>query len=180
MGDLAGQQRYSGQRQAFSDYSAVRTKPERPLPVTLIALLQLAKGLFLLLAAAVAHSVPDVLRNVPGLPALLYFAAHGRDVRGGLLPVVGVCVLITGYGLWRLWGWARRTLIFSSILMIGLWAYRFATDWRAVHEAFGSPLEEQTVCVLVFVDVVIVAYLACYDGVPQAFHREKAQGANQP
>jgi hypothetical protein len=173
MGDPTGQRRFSGQRQHFSHFPAVDVPFERPFPVTLIALFQFAKAWFLLLVVVIARVVPDALRSVPGLSAFLYFAAHGRDTRGPLLPLVGVSVALIGCGLWRLWRWARRSLIFSSGLMVALWAYRFFNDWTAGQVTFRTPLEEQAVYFLVFLDLVIVAYLAFYDGVPQAFEEAR-------
>jgi hypothetical protein len=67
-----------------------------------------------LMVVLIARFVPAALHNFPALPAFLYFAAHGRDTRGPLLPFVTVYVGLIGCGLWRLWGWARRSLIFSS------------------------------------------------------------------
>ena len=145
----------------------------RPLPVTLIALLQFAKALFLWLVVWASRFEPVLLYRFPSLPAFLYFAAHGRDTRGPVLPVVAAYVGLIGLGLWFLWGWARRSLIFSSALMIGLWVYRFFNDWTAGSQTFKTPLEEQTVYFLIFVDVVVVLYLAFYDGVSQAFERTK-------
>jgi hypothetical protein len=167
------QQRFSGQRVEFSHFPGIDTRTDRPLPVTLIALLQFAKAWFLMTVVAVARFVPDALHSMPTLPALLYFAAHGRDTRGPLLPAVAVYVGLIGCGLWRLWGWARRSLIFSSAGMIALWAFRFLSDWTAGTQLLKTPLEEETVYFLVFIDVVIVLYLAFYDGVPQAFEAVK-------
>jgi hypothetical protein len=168
-----GRQAFSGQRVEFSHFPGIDSRPERAMPVTLIALFQFAKAWFLVTVIAVARFVPDALRTIPALQALLYFAAHSRDTRGPLLPVVAVYVGLIGCGLWRLWGWARRSLIFSSAGMIALWAFRFFGDWAAGTQTLKTPLEEQTVYFLVFIDAVIVLYLAFYDGVPQAFETLK-------
>ena len=101
--------------------------------------------------------------------AFLYFASHGRAANGTVLPVVAAYTGLTGLGLWLLWGWARRSLIFSSVLMIALWGYRFYSDWTVGAQTLKTPLEEQTIYFLIFIDVVIVLYLAFYDGVSQAF-----------
>jgi len=167
------QQRFSGQRVEFSHFPGIEIRPERPAPVTLIALFQFAKAWFLVTAIVIGRFVPDALRSVPALQAILYFAAHGRDTRGPLLPIVAAYVGLIGCGLWRLWRWARRSLIFSSAGMIALWAFRFVSDWAAGTQTLKTSLEEQTVYFLVFIDAVIVLYLAFYDGVPQAFEEVK-------
>jgi len=167
------QRRFSGQRVEFSHFPGLDTRPDRPLPVTVIALFQFAKAWFLLMIVAIGRFVPEALRGVPALPAFLYFAAHGRDTRGPLLPIVAVYVGLTGCGLWRLWKWARRSLIFSSAGMIALWAFRFGRDWTEGAHALKTSTDEQTIYFLVFIDVVVVLYLAFYDGVPQAFEEAK-------
>jgi hypothetical protein len=167
------QQRFSGQLVQFSHFAGLDTRPERPMPVTLIALFQFAKAWFLVTVVAIGRFAPEALRAFSALPALLYFAAHGRDTRGPLLPFVAFYVGLIGLGLWRLWGWARRSLVFSSGIMIALWAWRLLNNWRDGMQTLKTPLEEQTIYFLVFIDVVTVLYLAFYDGVPQAFEEVK-------
>jgi hypothetical protein len=164
-----GQRRFSGQRVQFSRFPGVARQIDRPFPLTVIALFQFAKAWFLLTVVAIARFAPEALRSFAALPALLYFAAHGRDTRGPLLPFVAFYVGLIGLGLWRLWGWARRSLVFSSGVMIGLWAWRLLNDWKAGAQTLKTPLEEQTVYFLLFIDAVIVLYLAFYDDVSRAF-----------
>jgi hypothetical protein len=57
--------------------------------------------------------------------------------------------------------------------MIALWAYRLLNDWTTGAQTLKTPLEEQTVNFLVFIDVVIVLYMAFYDGVTQAFEKAR-------
>ena len=169
MTDYAGQRRFSGQRTQVSNLRETSLSSLRPLPVTLIALLQFAKALFLALVVWAGRFSPQTLYSFPSLPAFLYFASHGRAANGTVLPVVAAYTGLIGLGLWLLWGWARRSLIFSSVLMIALWGYRFYSDWTVGAQTLKTPLEEQTIYFLIFIDVVIVLYLAFYDGVSQAF-----------
>jgi len=164
-----GQRRFSGQRVQFSRFPGVNTRIDRPFPLTVIALFQFAKAWFLLTVVAVARFAPDALRAFTALPALLYFAAHGRDTRGPLLPFAAFYVGLIGVGLWRLWGWARRSLVFSSGVMIALWAWRLLIDWKDRTQTLNTPFAEETVYFLVFIDVAIVLYLAFYDDVSRAF-----------
>jgi len=154
----------------FSRYPGIDTPVARPFPATMIALLQFAKASFLALIALTARFNPDALREIPSLPALIYLAAHGRDVSGPLLPLVAIYTTVIGWGIWRLWRWARKTLIISSSLMVGLWARKFILDWMAGDESFRSASEQQIIFFLLFLDLVVILYLAFYDDVPKAFN----------
>jgi len=165
----SGQRRFSGQRVQFSHFPGVARQIDRPFPLSVIALFQFAKAWFLLTVVAIARFAPEALRSFAALPALLYFAAHGRDTRGPLLPFVAFYVGLIGLGLWRLWGWARRSLVFSSGVMIVLWALRLLVDWKDGMQTLNTPFAEEMVYFLVFIDVAIVLYLAFHDDVSRAF-----------
>lgn len=168
----ATRQRYSRQgRRVYAKPGGPAV--DRPFPVTLIAWFQFAKAWFLLLVAFVSKYVPDAVRAVPTLPAFVYVAAHGRNTNGYLLPAIGIYMGIVGWGLWRLKRWARRSLVASTGLMMAIWAYRFAADWAAGETTLKTPLEQQTVTVLLFLDAVIFFYLVIHDDVPLAFARSE-------
>jgi hypothetical protein len=157
----------------FSRYPGSDLPAERPFPATMIALFQFAKASFLALIALTAHYNADALREIPSMPALIYLAAHGRDVSGPLLPLVAIYTAIIGCGLWRLWRWARKSLIISSSLMVGLWTRKFILDWMAGDQSFRSTAEQQTIFFLLFLDLVVILYLAFYDDVPSAFNEPR-------
>jgi len=169
MANHAGQGRRPGQPVYFSRFPGIDMPCERPFPATMIALLQFSKAGFLALVALTSRFNPDALHMIPTLPALVYFAAHGRDTSGPLLPAIALYTAVIGWGIWRLWRWARKTLVISSVLMVGLWTRKFVIDWMAGDATFRSPLEQETIFFLLFLDVVVILYLAFYDDIPRAF-----------
>ncbi len=168
----ASRQRSPGQRQAPTVVGPIAGRVERPTPITMIALFQFGKAWLLLLMVVVQQYAPEALHRVPTLTALIYIAAHGRNTQGLLLPIIGIYVAIVGCGLWYLKQWARRNLIASSVVALGIWGWRFFRDWSDGTTTLRTPLEEQTVYLLVFLDLVVLLYLVAYDGVPQAFARD--------
>lgn len=172
MANYAGQRRQPGQRMYFSRYPGTDAPVGRPFPATAIALLQFAKAAFLGLVAVTARFNPDALRSIPSLPALVYLAAHGRDVAGPLLPFVAIYTAVIGWGIWRLWRWARKSLVISSGLMVGLWTRKFILDRMAGEQSFRSTEEQQAIFFLLFLDLVVIAYLAFYDDIPRAFEQQ--------
>jgi len=171
---------YTGQAQYLSMHTAAergsggRTDRglDRPFPVTVIALSQLAKAAFLLAVAALHQLAPDALNAVPLLPFLLYAAAHGRDTHGFLLPIVGIFVAIVGYGLWTLKSWSRRSLIASTGLMLIVWGHRFFVDQMNGVTTLKTPLEQKTVTLVLFLDAVVFLYMVAYDDIHHAFAKK--------
>lgn len=163
-------------RQAHPSHVPVRLRRiDRPVAITAIAMFQFAKAWFLLLVVMVLRYAPEAMQHFPALPQAIYFAAHGRDTHGYLLPVIGVYVAVTGWGLWRLQRWARRSLIASSGLMLAIWAHRFYLDWSQGETTLTSPLAQHTVTLVLFLDAVVLLYLVCYDDVRLAFAESEAR-----
>ena len=173
MGSRKESYQYTDQLRYLSIHPGFNSRPERPVPLTVIAYFQFAKAAFLLGVAALLQLFPDAVRSMPLLPFLLYAAAHGRDTHGYLLPVVGVFIAIVGYGLWRLKPWARRSVIASTGLMLVVWAHRFYVDEIDGISTLKTPLEQKTVAMVLFLDAVVFLYMVAYDDIPRAFGKKK-------
>ncbi len=90
-------------------------KPERPLGVTILAVLAFLGGILLILVGILAAALgaafaTAMIHGVPGFPAFLAAAL------GIALIVGGVIELIIGWGLWKGAGWAWwLTVIFTAL-----------------------------------------------------------------
>lgn len=132
---------------------------ERPTPVTAIALLQFSKAWALMLVAVIAWLVPQAIQYYPDMfSAVVYFASHGKNARGLLLPVIAVYIAVMGWGLWSLKGWARKSLITTSGLTIAVWVRGFMLA-QAMGTSSLTSSQMQVVGFLLLVDAVTFFYL---------------------
>ena len=144
--------------------------PTRPLPVTIVAMVQFAKAAFLLTVGMMPFLGDESgLASIPDFRDLLFLASHGKDPKGLPIVLFGVYAAVVGWGLWRLKRWARNSLVFSSGLMLLFWL---------AHHDFGTSLlimpgisgvEQQTVYVLLLLDGAIFAYLKFHDETAKSF-----------
>ena len=134
--------------------------PSRPASVTLMALLQFAKGLTMVAVATLtfiaSKSTPS---DLPDFRELVFFASHGKEPKGLLLLVLGVYAIYLGSGLWRLKRWARNSLMATSGIMLVFYT---------IHAYMGVPIlimpaislvQQQTVYILLLFDGAIFLYL---------------------
>jgi hypothetical protein len=138
--------------------------------VTGIALLQFGKAWVLLTVATVASLVPEATRIYGReFSAVVYFASHGKNPRGPLLPLIAVYVAVMGWGLWGLKGWARNALMVTSGLTVAIWLRRMLFDQVMGDTTLKTPLEVQVVAFLLLVDAITFFYLFFGAGVKRAF-----------
>jgi hypothetical protein len=148
----------------------LQQKTERPTSVTTIALLQFGKAWVLLTVAVVAWVVPDAMRVYGSdFSAVVYFAAHGKNPHGFLLPLVAGYVTVMGWGLWSLKGWARSSLMVTSGLTVAIWVRRLLFDQAMGDTTLKTPLEVQVVGFLLLADAITFFYLFFGVGVKRAF-----------
>jgi hypothetical protein len=132
---------------------------ERPTPVTAIAVLQFSKAWALMLVAVIAWLVPQALQYYGDMvSSVVYFASHGKNARGPLLPLIAVYVAVMGWGLWSLKGWARKSLMATSGLTIAVWVRGFLFA-QAMGVTSLSPSQMQVVGFLLLVDAITFFYL---------------------
>ncbi|MBS3794676.1 MAG: hypothetical protein KGY80_07255 [Candidatus Thorarchaeota archaeon] len=79
---------------------------ERPLGITILAILQMLGGLFSLIAGA-------------GMIALGAFSMY-LAILGGILLLFGLISFYVGYGLWNMESWAWKVAIIVNIISIVL------------------------------------------------------------
>ncbi len=106
-----GQPQEWGQQQTYQPPPSV----ERPLGVTILAVLSIIGGVFFLLIGIAATALGAVFASaiassMPGFPAAL------AAIVGLAVIVIGVIDIIIGWGLWKGAGWAWwLTVIFSGL-----------------------------------------------------------------
>jgi hypothetical protein len=134
---------------------------KRPFAVTLIALFQFAKAVFLLIAARELGVDPTrQMRSPLTVQALMYIAAHG-NARGVLVPIVATYIGVVGWGLWRLKQWARNLLMVTSAVTVAVWIRRLVlVDWALKSPTLKSELARQSVYIVLLMDALVFAYLA--------------------
>ena len=137
----------------------VQSIVERPTPVSAIALLQFSKAWILLLVAVIAWQVPEAIRDYRDVvSAVVYFASHGKNARGLMVPLIALYVAVMGWGLWSLKGWARKSLMTTSGLTIVVWVRGLMID-RALGGPSLSTAQMQIVGFLLLVDAITFFYL---------------------
>ncbi len=75
---------------------------QRPLGVTIIAILNILGGVGLLLGGSMAFD-PSPLEGI---------------ITGGIFVVIGLASFVIGYGLWKGKGWAWRIALILSVIAI--------------------------------------------------------------
>jgi uncharacterized membrane protein (DUF2068 family) len=97
----------------------------RPLGVTLVAIYQMARGLFQLLFALGVMMFTGLTAKLASLAAegnaiSRFLAAFGKYL-GIAIIVFALVHVILGFGLWLMQGWARLlTVVFSAISLASL------------------------------------------------------------
>lgn len=94
---------------------------QRPLGVTMLAILAIIAGVLFILSAVVPFSVLFVDR--PDMAPLAAFATL-------LLGVLGVAYLVFGFGAWTLKGWAWTLGVLNQVGALVMAAGHFFTDGR--------------------------------------------------
>jgi hypothetical protein len=134
--------------------------PSRPTSVTLMALLQFAKGLTMISVAALpVLASKTTLAELPDFRDLVFFASHGKDPKGLLLFVLGVYATYLGTGLWRLKRWARNSLMGTSGIMLVFYTVHFYLGVPILIMPAISQVQQQTVYILLLFDGAIFLYL---------------------
>ena len=172
-------------------------RPERPLTVTLIALLQFSKAVFLVIVAMFLWRYPATLHGSNSVGPLVYVAADGFclpmlalwpailiatvfDAHPDaysfvlLVPALAIYPAVIGWGLWHLKAWAHKTLIATSILALWFVLDGFKVEWTilqaVLHKyALATGSARQTVCAFFLIDRAVLFYLWLGNGVRKAF-----------
>jgi hypothetical protein len=146
----------------------------RPLPVTLIALYEFAKAAYILYVFSAIwrlHQASVALGQVGTDPVQ-------KDPFFLLLPIFAIVMLIAGFGLWLLQGWARHMFLFGGALAIPWlprWLPWLPMNWKMplgpiVNYGDLDPYLPQAVMMTIFVaDVFVYAVLIYYPDVAIAF-----------
>ncbi len=123
----------------------------RPTGVTVLGFLQLAGGISTVLLGLVFLQGPAAVEKW-GLPP---FVTNMGAAGGTALIVAGVLNLVVGWGLLKLWGWARTVLLVLTALSLAGSAMGILLG-GVVHEPLGTDVLR----LLVFmIDALIVWYL---------------------
>jgi hypothetical protein len=143
---------------------------DRPYQVVLIACFQFMKAGFLLTVAAFLWIAPNALPNSMAFSHMLFIAAHGRDVSGYLIPVIGLYVAYVGCGIYMMRPSVRQTLAISSAITVALSLKRLGL--------FGGPmvlgqLDRETLYILILLDLTIYLYLAFHPETVRSFESRK-------
>lgn len=153
----------------------------RPGLVTLIALFQFFRAVFLLLVAALIWIYPDMKFGSLTFWEIVYVASNGAGKPGFLTPVIALYAAVIGWGLWSLNKWARNLLMVTSGLSAFRWIRYFAMDWAVSGTEVSRNLpslkpgfEQQSVYLLVALDALIFCCLAFYPDVAEAFGKRNS------
>ncbi len=139
---------------------------DRPLPVIFIACFQFLKAGFLLTVAGFLWLAPDQLPNSAAFSKMLFIAAHGKDLSGVLVPIIGCYVAYVGVGIFRMRPSVRRTLAISSVITICLSLRRLGLFGEST---VTSRTDRQTLYILILLDLVIYIYLAFHPELVRCF-----------
>ena len=142
----------------------------RPLPVTILAMIQFAKAGFLLSVALLpGMGAESGIASIQDFRDLLFLASHGKDPKGLLIVLFGIYAAVIGWGLWRLKRWARNSLVLSSGLMLLFWLAHHDFGTSILFMPGISGVEQQTVYVLLLLDFTIFTYLKFHDATARSF-----------
>ena len=101
-----------------SDYQRLM-KPARPTGITILAILELIFGIIILIGgAAVAAVSGSGILSTLGYGYLSGMAA----VAGGVLVVLGLVVLVVGWGMWtgKGWAWLLSVILYVLGILFGI------------------------------------------------------------
>jgi hypothetical protein len=143
-------------------------KVERPFQVVLIAMLQFAKGGFLLVAAAFLKFSPNSLPHPEAFSQMLYIAARGKELNGILVPAFGLYLIYIGIQLLRLRRATRRNLAISSALTIALSLQRLGIFGES---NMTSHFDRQTLYIIILLDLTVYIYLTFHPEITKAFNQ---------
>jgi hypothetical protein len=141
-------------------------KVDRPVPVIFIACFQFLKAGFLLTVAGFLWLAPDLLPNSAAFSKMLFVAAHGKDLSGYLIPIIGCYVAYVGVGIFQLKPSIRKNLAISSVITICLSLRRLGLFGES---AITSRTDRQTLYILILLDLAIYVYLAFHPEIVRCF-----------
>jgi hypothetical protein len=151
----------------------------RPGIVALIALFQFSKAAFLILVVALVWQFPDMQWGSLTFWGIVYIASHGGGAPGFMTPLIAAYAAVIGWGLWSMKKWARNLLMITSGFSVVRWArYLFlnsvisGTELSKHLDSLKPGFEQQSVYVLILLDVLVFCCLAFYPDVAEAFAKE--------
>lgn len=145
-------------------------KVDRPLPLIVIGCFQFLKAGFLIGVATLLWIAPDALPHSETFSELLYIAAHGKDVSGILVPVLGCYMIYVGYGLFTLRPSTRANLAISSALTAALSLKKLGLFGD---ENMTSSVNRETLYILILLDLTIYIYMVYHPEIVSSFTRAK-------
>lgn len=145
----------------------------RPATVTLISLLQFAKAAVVLFVAGRTLHSAGICWGSTTLWQTFFVITNGRIGPVYLAPVIAIYSYAVGSGLWLLHKWARKALMLSTSVNAVFWSLALAagtTFQQNLGAHFSmSGFSQQSVFMLVYVDIFIFLALAWGRDIPEAF-----------
>jgi hypothetical protein len=152
----------------------------RPFTVTLIALFQFCKAGFLVVLLVLIGIYPDMRFGSETFWEIVYVASNGAGKPGLLTPLIAIYAAVIGWGLWSLNKWARNLLMVTSGLSALRWVRYFGMNWAVsgtevsrTFPSLKSGFEQQSVYLLVALEVLVFCCLAFGPDVAEAFGRNE-------
>jgi hypothetical protein len=142
----------------------------RPLPVTLTALYEFAKAVFILFAFQAVWSLHKA--NVAAGSGDSDPISHDPLVL--MLPIFALLLVVAGFGLWAVQPWARHLFLFGGALSLP-WLpaipLKVQMMWGPIFDYhILEPYMPRTVMTAMFlIDLLVYATLVAYPDVAQSF-----------
>jgi hypothetical protein len=150
----------------------------RPVQVTLIALYHFIGASIILLFALGSWLYPGLHISSSLLVQVIVYVITRHNIATPMmvpimLPFFAAYLAAIGWGLWHLMKWARNLVLATSGLTVVIWIRALLVrEWALGQSLFKNELAQDTVFVVILINVIILCCLTIYPDVVRVFDQE--------